>query len=101
MADRYSYNSTQVRNKREFIGTTKYPDIPLNEEDIYVYSTIGDRFDILAQQYYEDSTLWWIISTANSELPQNSYYIPEGTQIRIPQNIAEVISDFQTLNGLS
>jgi hypothetical protein len=36
---------------------------------------------------------------ANSGLPQNSYYIPEGKQIRIPQNIAAVISQFKSLNG--
>ena len=59
----------------------------------------GDRFDILSQQYYNDSSLWWIISSANSGLPQNSYYIPEGTQIRIPQNISGVISNFNSLNG--
>lgn len=79
-------------------GTTKYPDIPLSFEDIYVYATQGDRFDILAQQYYKDSSLWWIISSANGTLKQDSYFIPEGTQIRIPQNITEVLSKFKQLN---
>jgi len=36
---------------------------------------------------------------ANSDLPQNSYYIPEGRQIRIPQDIGSVISQFKALNG--
>ena len=84
---------------KRYYGTTKYPTIPLSLEDIYVYTTQGDKFDILAQQYYSDSSLWWIISSANSDLPQNSYYIPEGTQIRIPQNISGVISQFNALNG--
>tara|TARA_R110000803_G_C11984319_1_gene321136 strand:+ start:749 stop:1051 length:303 start_codon:yes stop_codon:yes gene_type:complete len=84
---------------RRYYGTTKYPTIPLSVDDIYVYTTQGDRFDIIAQQYYSDSSFWWIISSANSGLPQNSYYIPEGTQIRIPQNISEVISNFNSLNG--
>ena len=85
------------QNKR-YIGTTKYPDIPLDFNDIYVITTIGDRFDILAQQYYSDSSLWWIISIANPQLTQNSYHIPEGTQLRIPQNIGSIISQFNTLN---
>jgi phage tail protein X len=84
---------------KNYYGTTKYPEIPLSFEDIYVYTTQGDRFDLLAQEYYSDSSLWWIISSANSDLPQNSYYIPEGRQIRIPQNIGAVISQFKALNG--
>lgn len=96
------YNNTDVyttsKGKR-YLGTTKYPTIPLSLSDIYVYATQGDRFDILAQQYYQDSSLWWVISSANSDLPQDSYYIPEGTQIRIPQNISQVISLFDNLNN--
>lgn len=79
-------------------GTIKYPDVPLSFDDIYVYATQGDRFDILAQQYYKDSSLWWIISSANGTLKQDSYFIPEGTQIRIPQNVTEVLSEFKRLN---
>jgi phage tail protein X len=95
------YQNTNVykttKGKR-YYGTTKYPDIPLSLNDIYVYTTQGDKFDILAQQYYNDSSLWWIISSANSGLVQNSYYIPEGTQVRIPQNISQVLSLFTNLN---
>lgn len=96
------YNNSNIlktKQGKRYYSTTKYPDIPLSLEDIYVYTTQGDRFDILAQQYYQDSSLWWIISSSNSELPQNSYYIPEGTQIRIPQNITQVLSLFDSLNS--
>ena len=96
------YNNSNIlkttKGKR-YYSTTKYPDIPLSFDDIYVYTTQGDRFDILAQQYYNDSSLWWVISSANSDFPQNSYYIPEGTQIRIPQNISQVLSLFDSLNS--
>ena len=71
--------------------TSRYPEVPLSENDIYVYSTQGDRFDILAQQYYGDSSLWWIISIANETLKQNSLYITPGIQIRIPSNYAEIL----------
>lgn len=85
---------------KRYYGTTKYPQIPLDYSDIYVYSTEGDRFDILAQQYYSDSTLWWVISIANESLTQGSYYIPEGTQIRIPVNIGGVLSQYKLLNEI-
>ena len=85
---------------KRYYATTKYPQIPLDYSDIYVYSTQGDRFDILAQQYYGNSSLWWIISIANESLTQGSYYIPEGAQIRIPTNIGKVLSQYQILNEL-
>jgi hypothetical protein len=28
---------------KRYYGTTKYPEIPLDFNDIYVYSTIGDK----------------------------------------------------------
>ena len=85
---------------KRYYGTTKYPEIPLDYNDIYVYSTQGDRFDILAQQYYSDSSLWWVISIANESLTQGSYYIPEGSQIRIPSNIGRILSQYKILNEI-
>lgn len=98
----------RVDNKPSY-QTTKYPEIPLSDEDIYVYATQGDRFDVLANQYYGDQSLWWIISIANtatagtslpSDLPQDSLVIPEGMQIRIPANYAEILNSFKILNIL-
>jgi len=86
---------TNVRQYRD----SKYPTIPLSVNDIYVITTTGDRFDLLANQYYNDSSLWWIISIANSTLSQNSIFIPIGTQIRIPTNVTEIISSYNELNS--
>lgn len=96
-------------DKKECYQTTKYPEVPLSDNDIYLYSSQGDRFDILALDYYGDQTLWFIISIANtavagtdlpSDLPQNSLIIPEGKQIRIPANYPNVLKDFKNINNL-
>lgn len=88
--------------------TSRYPEVPLSSNDIYIYTTQGDRFDTLANQFYNDSSLWWIISIANtntagtslpSNLPQNSLVIPEGIQIRIPADYASVIREFNLINA--
>ena len=79
-------------------ATTRYPEIPRSFSDIYVYTTIGDRYDGLAQIYYGDSSLWWIISIANSSLSQNSLIPPVGSQIRIPSNPNPIIADYEILN---
>jgi len=90
----------KTSTEKRYYGTTKYPEIPLDFNDIYVYSTVGDRFDILALQYYSDSTLWWVISIANTNLTQGSYYIPEGSQIRIPANISRIMAQYNALNRI-
>jgi hypothetical protein len=99
--NRYSISPTLIStsNKR-YRGTTKYPDIPLSFDDLYVYVGEGDRFDVLAEQYFNDSKLWWVISIANPSLPQNSYYPPTGFQLRIPSNISSIINEFETLNKI-
>ena len=77
----------------------KYPEIPLSINDIYIVASEGDRFDMLANQYYGDSSLWWIISVANPDLFQDSLYIPLETQIRIPYNPANVLASYKKLNS--
>jgi phage tail protein X len=97
---------TRIDGKEVYV-TSRYPEVPVSADDIYVYTTQGDRFDVLAQQYYNDSSLWWVISIANtatagtslpSDLPQNSLMVPEGLQIRIPNNPQNVVSAFKLIN---
>ena len=96
--NRYS-NIPKIRNNKKIAyATSRYPEIPLSNDDIYVYTSLGDRFDVLAQQYYQNSSLWWIISIANPKLSQNSLIIPEGIQIRIPSNEAAIVSEFNRIN---
>ena len=89
---------TRTLNGKRLYQTTKYPVLPLNLNDLYVITQESDRFDNLAFQYYGDPTLWWAISIANPNLPQNSYFPPPGVQLRIPSNIAGVISNFEQIN---
>lgn len=88
-------------------ASSRYPEVPLSNNDTYVYTTAGDRFDTLANQYYKDSSLWWIISIANtavagtslpSDLPQDSLLIPQGSQIRIPADYISIVETFQNIN---
>jgi nucleoid-associated protein YgaU len=89
---------TKYQRKRAY-QTTRYPEIPFSENDIYVITTDGDRFDLLAQEYYNDSTLWWVISTANRTLSQNSLLPPPGSQIRIPGDLNTVLQLFNSVNS--
>ena len=79
--------------------SVRYPDIPLSENDVYIYTMRGDRLDNLAYQFYNDPTLWWILSIANPDLPNDSLYPTLGYQLRIPSDINQILNDFDQLNS--
>lgn len=85
---------------KQMYATSRYPEIPLSENDVYVYTTQGDRYDLLALNYYGDSSFWWIIATANPNIDLMTLVIPEGVQIRIPSNFSQVVSEFNLINQL-
>ena len=89
-----------INNGSRYFSGTKYPEIPLCPNDIYVITTEGDSLDVLAQQFYKDKSKWWLLSIANVGLAQNSLYIPVGTQLRIPTNVQSIMSSYVALNSL-
>jgi hypothetical protein len=99
MSNRYQNIPQEKLNGKVVYKTSRYPEVPLSADDIYVYTTQGDRFDTLAQSYYGDSSLWWVISIANTDVTnQSSLNIPIGSQIRIPNNYAAVVKEFNLIN---
>lgn len=89
---------THSLDGRRLYQTTKYPVPITSDNDLYVITQEEDRFDNLAYEYYGDSTLWWVLSISNPNLPQNSYFPPVGAMLRIPANITGVISNFEQIN---
>ena len=89
-----SRNIQQLKTSKgkRYYKSIKYPEIPILDEDLYIISIVGDRVDNLARQYYGDSNLWWIISSANSEIIKGgSFGIKPGLEIRIPSNHINVL----------
>ena len=88
-----------IDKKKRYFKYLKYPEIPVDISDIYIITKIGERLDLLANQYYQDPDLWWIITKANpNKIKRDSFFMPIGIQIRIPINIEDIISDFEKLN---
>ncbi len=95
MASRYENNEIQkLKDGREVYRTRIYPNIPLLDSDMYIVTQTGDRLDTLAYQYYDDSSLWWIIATANN-LHDAPFAFEDGTILRIPENYLEIINNFR------
>lgn len=92
--------STIETPKRRYINV-KYPEITRDFSDIYVYTTRGDRYDLLALSYYGDAQLWWIIARANTNnTTPDSLYPNIGEQIRIPgsSRVSTILSLYENLN---
>ena len=77
-------------------GTTYYPEIPLENEDKFIYAKVGDRLDSLAHKFYNDITLWWVIAKANGLKGKPA--LTHGEVLRIPSNIITIVENFRQLN---
>lgn len=84
-------------NGKRYYRNTIFPEIPLSSNDTYAITTAGDRYDTLALQFYNNSSLWWIIAGANS-YKKDSLVVPPGVQIRIPADPFNVINLYNKIN---
>lgn len=94
---RYKTLATQIKDnttKKVRYSSTFYPQIPLKDSDVYIYSKSSDRLDLLAYDYYGDQTFWWVIARANN-LGKGSFMIPPGIRLRIPFPMDEL--ELQTI----
>ena len=100
MANRYQpISTTKNPNGTTYYVNNIYPDIAVNSNDIYVITTLGDRLDLLAYEYYKDTTLWWVIASANA-LPGDSLVPPIGIQLRIPSAIQTIQTNYTEVNTI-
>ena len=94
MISRYDNNPIKKTiDGREVYKSTIYPNIPLRDDDVYVATETGDRLDTLAHQFYNDSSYWWIIASANN-IHNAVFAFTEGTILRIPQNYLQILRNF-------
>lgn len=77
-------------NKKKRYASISYPFFPYRDSDLYLISKRTDRLELLADTYYRDHTLWWVIARAN-DLGKGTLNIPPGVRIRIPYPVNEII----------
>ena len=94
------YKTTPIKTDKSGIrvySTTYYPDIPLDDSDEFISVIDGDRVDLVANRYYGDVSLWWVIAKANGI--KGKAALTPGDVLRIPGNINRIIENFNDLNG--
>ena len=87
------YRNNLVKKDKDnntYYKPTIVPNIPIKDSDIFVYPLYGDRFDTLAQRYYEDPNLWWIIAKAN-EISNGKISPEPEKKLRIPTEIGDIL----------
>ena len=69
------------------------PVIPLSDSDTFIKTTTIERLDKLADTFYGDAKLWWVIACSNG-LGKGTLIVPTNTTIRIPStdNVQEIIN---------
>ena len=97
----YRYQSIETKRVNQvgktFYENNIYPDILEIEGDNYVITVLGDRLDLMAQDFYGDTSYWWVIASANA-LPGDSIFPPIGAQLRIPANLQAAINSYKNIN---
>ena len=96
------YNDTRIKRNKDLnrvYSYTMYPKIPLKNSDIFIKPSYGTRLELLANKYYKDPTLWWIIAQANgikcfTALTTENF---KG-QLRIPTEIQSILNEFSSMN---
>lgn len=99
--NRYIETTNNVFNRydgKRVFRTTRYPKIPMKYDDLYIIANETDYLDTLADRYYKDSTLWWVIAQANGI--KATLKAPTGMQLRIPMGIENIISNFTRENSI-
>jgi hypothetical protein len=100
---RYTKLANEIKDKSTSnlrYSSTFYPSIPFRQSDVYIYSRRLDRLDLLANEFYQDQTLWWVIARANN-LGKGSFMVPVGLRLRIPFPIDDLEIQKLIENGLT
>ena len=88
---RYSKYSHKINNG-QYYSFTLYPYIiNINDTDFYkIIVKQGDRLDLLAKKYYNNSTFWWIIAMVN-KLQCDSLMVPVQTKLYVPKEVYKYV----------
>ena len=88
------------KNGIRYYKPTIVQNIPLQDTDRFIFPFDGDRLDIIAQRYYGDSNLWWVIAKSNVDLFDGGIFLKPGEEYRIPTDLTESGQEFITGGGV-
>lgn len=97
MPNRYNKSKIfQDDNGKQYLNRIEYPTIPIKDTDVFIRGVFGQSFMNLANEYYGDKDLWWVIARANNQ--SDSIYMIPGKEYHIPQRVNDILQEFNLLN---
>jgi hypothetical protein len=91
---RYIFKTIKTSSDKTRLQTTLPPNI---FGGTFIETISLERLDVLAKDFYNDPSMWWVIASANS-LGKGSLVIPPGTILRIP-NVSDAATNVIRLNS--
>ena len=88
----------KLANGKKVLKTIIPATIEKRDDDIYIITQDSDRLDLLANQFYNDASLWWVIAAANG-VGKGTVRVPIGTILRIP-NVTDVMTYVTRINAI-
>jgi len=70
------------------VGTAYLPKHENKNSDILLIATQGDRCDLISEEYYGTTELWWYVASVNNISSNN---IEAGTQLRVPISTEQAV----------
>lgn len=84
MDNRYENIKTILKTgKGKVYDSTLLSYVEPTDTDIVILTTMGDRLDLLANEYYQDPSMWWVIALKN-DMTEVDISMKEGIVLRIP-----------------
>ena len=96
------YDDTLIRRDRNgerYLSTQKLPIIPKQDTDILIIGKVGQTLLNLANQFYGDVNLWWVIATANPGCFDGGVSLKVGKEYRIPTDLSVIGSEIVSGGG--
>lgn len=94
---RYRSIERRVVEGKNIKETSIYPEVAASEEDYYIITSMGDRYDILSKQFYGTVDYWWVIASNNPHSRRDTLFLEPGIQLRIPP-YRQVKQQYEDLN---
>ena len=96
---RYLNKLIQTNSEKLRQQTTILPNV-VGMSDTYIQTITIERLDTLADRFYGDATLWWVIAAANG-IGKGTLRVPRGVKLRIPNITSdEVITYVTRINAI-
>lgn len=99
MISRYQNIKIINNSGKRIYNQIYFPEISDSEQDVYIITGESDRLDLIAYDFWGDYNLWWVLIIVNPILDSSSIYPESGMQLKIPQNVNQILNKYNDINN--